>query len=110
VNLDNLPPGITDWAQIPASVHPGKSGAAAVRVHQVGDIQLRLVAYSNNYVADHWCHKGHIVFVLAGELLIEHRQSLSYTLRPGISYHVGDGDGSPHRALSKSGATIFIVD
>jgi hypothetical protein len=110
MNLDNLPAGITDWSQIPASVLPGESGTATVRKRQFGDIQLRIVVYGANYAADHWCHKGHIVFVVAGELVIEHQDSLRYTLTAGTTYHVGDDDGAPHRVLSENGATVFIVD
>jgi hypothetical protein len=110
MNLSGLTVGITDWSELPASVHPGELGAATMRMRQFDDIQLRLVAYSANYVADHWCHKGHIVFVVAGQLVIEHERGAKYTLTPGISYHVADNDGPPHRVLSESGATIFIVD
>ena len=110
MNLDNTPVGITDWSKVPASVHPGEKGNATMRVRQVGDIQLRLVDYSPQYVADHWCHKGHIVFVVAGRLVIEHQHGFKYDLTPGKSYHVADGDGPPHRVLSEDGATIFIVD
>ena len=110
MNLDNLPVGITDWSELTASVHPGESGTATMRTHQLGDIQLRLVDYSTDYVADHWCHKGHIVFVVAGQLTIEHQNSVTYALTQGNSYHVSDDDGPPHRVLSEGGATIFIVD
>jgi hypothetical protein len=108
--LNGLPFGVTNWSQVPESVHPGASGTAMVRSRQLGDIQLRLVVYSPNYVADHWCHKGHIVFVILGQLTIEHRETLTYTLESGTSYHVADDDGPPHRVLSENGATIFIVD
>ena len=110
MNLNNFPVGITDWSQISESVHPGASGTAAVHSHQLGDIQLRFVVYSPNYVADHWCHKGHIVFVIAGQLVIEHQHSLTYKLMPGMSYHVADDDEPPHRVISDNGATIFIID
>lgn len=110
MDLDSLPLGITDWSQIAQSVHPGASGTATVRSRQLGDIQLRLIVYSLNYVADHWCHKGHIVLVVAGQLTIEHQHTLTYTVMPGMSYHVADDDGPPHRVLSQNGATIFIVD
>ena len=110
MNLDNVPVGITDWSQVPESVHPGESGTATMRLRQLGDIQLRLVVYSANYIADHWCHKGHLVFVAAGQLTIEHQHGLTYTVTPGTSYHVGDHDGPPHRVLSEDGATVFIVD
>ena len=71
---------------------------------------MRLVVYSQDFVADHWCHKGHIVFVISGQLVIEHQDAARYTLAPGTSYHVADNDGSPHKVLSKDGATVFIVD
>jgi hypothetical protein len=108
--LKNFPAGITNWLELPSSVHAGESGTATVRMRQLGDIQLRLVAYSANYVADHWCRKGHIVFVVAGQLTIEHQHGAMYTLTPSASYHVADDDGPPHRVHSEKGATIFIVD
>ncbi len=73
MKLSNLPTGVTDWANLPASSLPGASGTATVRGRQLGDVQIRLVAYSAGYEADHWCHKGHILFVGAGSLAIEHR-------------------------------------
>ena len=110
MNLNDLPVGITDWPQIPASTHPGETGMAMMRTRQFGDIQLRVVEYSREYVADHWCHKGHIVFVVSGRLVIEHEGGAAYVLTQGTSYHVADGDGRPHRVLSEEGATVFIVD
>lgn len=110
MRLENLPVGVTDWLQIPPSSHPGASGTATARTRQFGEIQLRRVDYSAGYVADHWCSKGHLVFVVAGDLTIEHRDGRRYALTSGMSYHVADDDGPPHRALSESGATVFIVD
>jgi hypothetical protein len=110
MNLNNLPVGITDWSQVPASAYAGETGTATMRTRQFGDIQLRLVDYSPQYVADHWCHKGHVVFVVSGRLVIEHQDDITYVLTRGMSYHVPDGDGSSHRVRSEEGATIFIVD
>jgi len=110
MRLENLPVGITDWSQVPASAHHGASGTATARTRQFGEIQLRLVDYSAGYLADHWCSKGHLVFVVAGDLTIEHQDGQRYALRPGMSYQVADDDGPPHRALSESGATVFVLD
>jgi hypothetical protein len=110
MKLNNFAVGITDWSQVPECVHSGETGIATMRSRQLGDIQLRFVVYSPNYAADHWCYKGHIVFVVAGQLIIEHQHSLPYTLTAGMSYHVADDDKLPHRVLSEEGATIFIVD
>ncbi len=109
MKLENLPVGITNWSQVPVSVVPGESGRATVRTRQFGGVQLRLVDYSAGYIADHWCSKGHIVFAVMGDLMIEHQGGPRYTLTPGMSYHVAD-EGPPHRVLSDAGATIFVVD
>jgi hypothetical protein len=109
MRLENLPLGVIDWSRIPPSSHPGASGTAAVRARQFGEIQLRRVDYSPGYLADHWCSKGHLVFVIAGDLTIEHQDGRRYALTSGMSYHVAD-DGPPHRALSENGATVFAID
>lgn len=110
MHLSGFPVGVADWSQAPESVHPGASGTATVRSRQLGDIQLRLVVYSPNYLADHWCHKGHIVFVVLGQLFIEHQDALAHKVGSGSSYHVADDDGPPHRVRSENGATILIID
>jgi hypothetical protein len=110
MKLANLPAGMTDWSTITPSEHPGDSGTATMRARQFGDTQLRLVDYSASYVADHWCHKGHLIFVVAGQLVIEHEDGTTWDLTAGNSWHAADDDGSPHRARSAAGATVFIVD
>ena len=101
---------VTDWPNAPTSIQQGKSGTATVQTRQVGDIQLRVVSYSPGYTADHWCHKGHIVFVVSGILTIEHEDGQRHDVAAGASYHVADDDGAPHRVMSEAGATAFIVD
>jgi hypothetical protein len=110
MKLANLPAGITDWSTMTSSEHPGESGTATMRARQFGEIQLRLVEYSPSYVADHWCHKGHVIFVVAGQMSIEHEDGITWNLTAGTSWHVADDDASPHRARSAAGATVFIVD
>lgn len=110
MKLSNLPTGLTDWPRTDASVLPGESGTATVRGRQLGDWQIRLVAYSPGYRADHWCDKGHILFVADGSVAIEHRDGRRFEVRAGMSYHVADEDRAPHRLTSESGASVFIVD
>ena len=110
MKLENIPLGTTDWSEVAPSVHDGKTGTATARTRQFGDLQLRLVEYSVGYVGDHWCHKGHIVYVISGDLIIEHEDGVRYVVKPGVSYHVGDDQESPHRALSETGTTLFVLD
>jgi len=66
--------------------------------------------YGAGYRADHWCAKGHIVHVIAGDLVIEHRDGRRFALGPGMSWHAPDDAGPRHRVLCETGATVFIVD
>ena len=110
MKLTGLPTGVIDWPTLAPSSQPGASGAATIRGQHVGDLMLRLVSYSAGYAADHWCHKGHIVFVVAGGATIEHEDGRRYELSAGMAYHVPDNEGAPHRVMSRDGATVFIVD
>jgi len=100
---------ITDWDQVVPTEHPGDCGVALWRTMMFGDIRVRMVEYSPGYVADHWCSKGHVILCLSGSLNIELGDGKRLGLKPGQSYHVGDGD-PPHRSSTAAGATLFIVD
>lgn len=78
----------------PASVSPS---AATLRI-------LR-----PNYLADHWCNRGHVVLVLEGELVTELQDGRVVRLTPGMSYQVAD-DVAPHRSRTQAGAKLFVVD
>lgn len=109
MKMENIPFGITDWAQIEAERHPGDSGFALWRVAKFGDIRVRMVDYSPGYVADHWCIKGHILLCLKGEMITELDDGRTFVLTPGVSYQVAD-DAEAHRSTTRDGATLFIVD
>ena len=94
---------------MPRTEHPGETGTGFWRTLMVGEIRVRMVEYSADYLADHWCSKGHILLCLEGELDTELADGKSFQLRPGMSYQAGDGE-PPHRSSTKSGAKLFIVD
>ena len=110
MKLSGLPTGVTNWSTLDVSSQPGATGAAVIRGRRVGDVQLRLVTYSAGYTADHWCHKGHVVLVIAGAVTIAHDDGRRYELAAGMAYHVSDDEGSPHRLTSSEGASVFILD
>ena len=109
MQIANIPFNTTDWAAIEPTEHAGETGHAAWRTRVFGDIRVRLVEYSSNYRADHWCQKGHILFCVAGELETELADGRRFRLLPGMSYQVADG-AEPHRSSTATGATLFIVD
>lgn len=109
MQINDIPFGTTDWKTLVATEHPGDTGVASWRTQQFGDIRVRMVEYSANYLADHWCDKGHILFCIAGELNTELRDGRRVILTPGMSYQVADNTDA-HRSSTIAGATLFIVD
>jgi quercetin dioxygenase-like cupin family protein len=109
LELTNIPFGVTDWSEVAPTTHQGETGVALWRTRQFGAMRVRMVEYSANYRADHWCEKGHIVLCVSGELRTELDDGSVHSLKPGMSYHVADRAGA-HRSSSDGGATLFIVD
>jgi hypothetical protein len=109
MKLEDIPFGITAWKDVAPSEHAGETGVAKWRTREFGTVRVRMVEYSANYLADHWCSKGHILLCISGELQTELKDGRTFTLTPGVSYQVADG-AEAHRSISKHGATLFIVD
>ena len=97
------------WSTIAPTTHAGERGVAHWQTVEVGNVRVRLVRYSADYLADHWCERGHVLHVLDGELSTELRDGRTFVLRAGQSYIVADGDGA-HRSSTARGARLFIVD
>lgn len=109
MQISDIPFGITDWASMLATEHPGESGVAYWRTCQFGPLRVRMVEYSPGYLADHWCHKGHVLLCLEGELHTELDDGRVFVLKPGMSYQVADG-AEGHRSSTAIGARLFVVD
>ncbi len=98
-----------NWDLIETSLHKGETGTFLCKGLQFEGLRLRIVEYSNGYLADHWCKKGHIVHCLEGELINELENGEFYRLTKGMSYIVSDNLSS-HRSFSKDGAKLLIID
>ena len=109
MRIEHVPFGVTAWDTVPRTEHPGETGVAHWRTIETGNIRVRMVEYSPGYLADHWCSRGHVLLVLAGELVTELKDGRIFTLHPGQSYQVAD-DEEPHRSRTAGGAMLFIVD
>jgi len=109
MQIKDVPFGTTDWSKVEPTRHSGETGHALWRTLEVGNIRVRMVEYSANYLADHWCNRGHVLLVMAGELVTELQDGQTFTLTAGQSYQVAD-NAAPHRSRTRSGATLFIVD
>jgi quercetin dioxygenase-like cupin family protein len=109
MHLKDIPFQVTDWSALAVTEHPGETGRATWRTVEIGNVRVRRVEYTEGYLADHWCERGHVLLVLEGELITDLRDGRSFTLRAGDSYEVADG-AAPHRSRTSRGAKLFIVD
>jgi len=110
MKLPTTPFAVTDWDKIPSVEHPGEHGSAFWKTLDLGAVRVRLVEYTPGYLADHWCSRGHILYVIEGELETELKGGGRFLLRAGMSYQVSDSEEQPHRSSTGTGARLFIVD
>lgn len=110
MKLPPLPFTLTDWSKLPAVEHKGETGTSHWRTFTAGDLRVRIVEYSPGYLADHWCDRGHVLFVLEGELDTELRDGRTFKLTKGMSYTVSDHGDAAHRSRTSIGAKLFVVD
>lgn len=98
-----------DWNNTAIVEYPGETGMAYWRTLQYPGLRIRFVEYSANFLGDHWCEKGHIMYCLEGEMITELSDGRTFTLTKNVSYQVSDGMSS-HRTSSKTGVKLFVVD
>ena len=77
-------------------------------------------SYTPGYFADHWCDRGHVLYVVEGEVDTELRDGRTLKLNSGMSYHVADF-GEPrtcsdedrretfHRGIEKRAAFTDLI-
>jgi hypothetical protein len=98
-----------DWTGIPKTEHKGEKGTSLWQTIEQPGLRIRIVEYSESYLADHWCQKGHIVHCLEGEFDSELETGEKVTLKQGMTYVVSDNMSS-HRSVTKQRVKLLIID
>jgi hypothetical protein len=104
-----IPFSTIDWSEVEKAEHKGETGTSYWQTLNFGDLRIRIVEYSNGYLADHWCQKGHIVHCLEGEFESELSTGEKIKLGKGMSYIVSN-EFSSHRSMSENGVKLLIID
>jgi len=110
MKIEDTPFTVVNWESVAPTKHPGTKGMALWRTVNAGNIRMRIVEYSPGYIADHWCPKGHAVFVLKGELVTKLKDGKKFVMEKGASYHVAENKNNPHMSRTEKGAKLFIID
>jgi hypothetical protein len=107
--MSQIPFTHINWTAIEKVEYKGDTGIAFWQTIQYPGLRIRLVEYSSDYLADHWCQKGHIVHCLSGEFISELSTGEKIKLVKDGSYVVSD-EASSHRSVSANGAKLLIID
>jgi hypothetical protein len=107
--MSNIPFQTIDWTSVERIEYKGETGVAFWQTIQFAGLRIRLVEYSNGYLADHWCQKGHIVHCLEGSFVSELKTGENFILTKGMTYVVSD-DLSSHRSVAENKVKLLIID
>ena len=107
--MNTIPFQTINWDNIPKVEHLGETGTSYWQTIEFTGLRIRIVEYSKNYLADHWCQKGHIVYCLKGEFKSKLENGQEVLLSEGMMYVVSDNLSS-HRSLSENGVNLLIID
>jgi quercetin dioxygenase-like cupin family protein len=110
MKIPSTPFTVVQLARLERTLAPGETGRSFSRAAETPDVRLRLVVYEAGYLADHWCDRGHILYVIDGELTVELQDGRAVALQTGDSFVVSDRGDSAHRVRSERGASVFIAD
>lgn len=83
---------------------------ARFKVFRSGNKQIRLLEFTSEFIEPDWCEKGHVGFVVQGELEIDFRGTvLRYP--QGAVLNIPSGAKSGHKARSIAKVTqLFLVE
>lgn len=83
---------------------------ARFKTFRNGSKQLRLVEFTSRFVEPDWCEKGHIGYVIEGELEIDfHGRCVRYPQGAGV--FIPSGSASKHKGRSVTPTVrLFLVE
>ncbi len=84
--------------------------AARVRykAYVEGNQRIRLVEFSEEFVEDDWCTKGHIGYILEGSISIDFDGSL-INFKAGDGIFISEGKENKHKAKIAKGEKALII-
>ncbi len=81
------------------------------KVYKQDGKQVRLVEFTDKFVEADWCTKGHIVYILEGQLEVNFNGNIvKFNKGDGLFIPVGEKDKHIGRALTKIVRMLFVED
>ena len=109
MKIISSPYSLIDWDDVLITKHSGETGFAYQRSCETGNVRLRLVEYSPGFKSDHWCCRGHVIYLLDGQINFEFRDGSEIMLIKGMSCCFSDSKAIAHKPCTETGAFLLIV-
>lgn len=78
------------------------------KVYSDGVNRMRILRFSDDFVEEEWCTKGHIGYVLEGEMRIDYNGEIkSYSKGDGL--WITQGEHSKHKVIMEKGKHVELV-
>ncbi len=110
MKLPTMPFTALDWIAMPADEIAGARGNAWERRFEQDGLRVRVVEYGPGYVADHWCDRGHVLYLISGDMTVVLKDGRESRLTQGNGFCVSDFGDAAHMVRSERGCRAFIVD
>lgn len=72
------------------------------------NIKMRLLRFNDDFVENHWCTKGHIGYVLDGEITINFNGKTE-TYKKGDGLWIEAGEDNKHKAIIAKGLFVEMI-
>lgn len=81
------------------------------KAYKQNNKQVRIVEFTDKFVETDWCRKGHIVYILDGQLEVNFNGKLVvFNKGDGLFIPTGEKDRHIGRALTKIVRMLFVED
>ncbi len=87
------------------------SGGIRHKAYERDGRRLRLAEFTRGFVEPHWCAKGHIGYVLEGEMEVDFRgKKVTFRTGDGLFIPPGDEHGHKARVLTDTVRVVLVED
>ncbi len=80
----------------------------AQKIYSDGKSRLRLLRFSDDFVEQEWCAKGHVGYVLDGEMDIDFNGTRQH-YKKGDGLWIGKGEAAKHKVMIEKGKFIVLI-
>lgn len=110
MKLVDVPYALIDWQNVESAEVKGITGNAFWKTKKFNDLRIRIIEKSPGYRADHYCKKGHVIYVIEGEMEIYFENDEKFSVSTGQTVFLGDDPEFGHCTFTEKGIKYFIID